>query len=65
MRFYKGILTTIEIGNGRLTYVARVVNEPRKISALCSVYNSVLVDTEHVAASDALRIVQFLSKVSN
>lgn len=48
-----------------VAYVAAVVDESGKVAALGGVDDGVMVDTEHVAAADALFFVALLPHVSN
>lgn len=46
-----------------LPYIAAVVDETSKVATLRGVYDGVVVDTEHVAAPDALFFIAFLPHV--
>lgn len=48
-----------------LSYIAAVVDETGEVAALCSVDDGVVVNTEHVAATDALVLVALLPHVRN
>lgn len=48
-----------------LPYIAAVVDETGKVAALGGVYDGVVVNTEHVAATDALFFIALLPHVSN
>lgn len=45
------------------SYIATVIDETGKVATLCSVYDGVVVNAEHVAAADALFLVTFLPHV--
>lgn len=47
------------------SYVAAVVDETGKVAALGGVYDGVVVNAEHVAATDALLLVALLPHVRN
>ena len=48
-----------------LSYIAAVVDETGEVAALRSIYDGVVVNTEHVAATDALLLVALLPHVRN
>ena len=47
------------------TYIAAVINKPGKVSAFCGIDDGVVVDSEHVTASDAFILVSLFTHVSN
>ncbi len=48
-----------------MSYIAAVVDETGEVATLCGVYDGVVVNTEHVAATDALLLVALLPHVRN
>ena len=48
-----------------MPYIAAVVDEAGKVATLGSVYDGVVVNAEHVAATDALLLVALLPHVRN
>lgn len=48
-----------------LPYIAAVVDETGKVAALRSIYDGVVVNAEHVAATNALLLVALLPHVCN
>lgn len=48
-----------------LPYIAAVVDEAGKVATLGSVYNRIVINTEHIAATDSLFLVALLSHISN
>lgn len=47
------------------SYVAAVVDETGEVTTLRSIYDGVVVNTEHVAATDALLLVALLPHIRN
>lgn len=48
-----------------LSYIAAVVDESGEVATLGSIYDGVVVNPEHVAATDALLLVALLPHVRN
>lgn len=48
-----------------VSYIAAVVDETGKVATLRRIYDGVMVNTEHVAATDALLLVALLPHVRN
>lgn len=40
-----------------------MIDETGKVATLCGIYDGVVVNTEHVAAADALFLITFLTHV--
>lgn len=47
------------------TYIAAVINKPGEVSAFRGIDDGVMIDSEHVTASDAFILVSFFTHVSN
>ena len=47
------------------TYIAAVINKPGEVSAFRGIDDGVMIDSEHVTASDAFILVSLFTHVSN
>lgn len=49
----------------RDTYIAAMINKPGEVSAFRGIDDGVMIDSEHVTASDAFILVSLFTHVSN